>query len=72
MARIPATPGDALPSVFSRARDAQASWADWSLRRRCELLRDLREAIFDAREEIVDIISRESGKPRVEAIFAEL
>jgi acyl-CoA reductase-like NAD-dependent aldehyde dehydrogenase len=36
------------------------------------MLRNLREAIYDARKEIVDLICRESGKPRVEAIFAEL
>jgi len=72
MARIPGTRTDALPYMFARAREAQASCAGWPLRGRCELLRGLRDTIFEARDEIVDIITRESGKPRVEAVFAEL
>lgn len=72
MARIPATAVSELPAIFQRAREAQASWAGRPLRERSKLLRCLRDSIFEAREEIVDIITRESGKPRVEAIFAEL
>lgn len=36
------------------------------------MLRLLRDSIYEARAEIVELISRESGKPCVEAIFAEL
>lgn len=36
------------------------------------MLRDLQSAVYEARDEIVDVISREAGKPRVEAIFSEL
>ena len=32
----------------------------------------LRDVIFDSREEIAGVITRETGKPRVEAIFAEI
>jgi len=32
----------------------------------------LRDAIFARRDEIADAIIREAGKPRVEAIFAEV
>lgn len=71
-ARIEATAPSALPDLFKRARDAQLSWKDWQVRDRCRCLRDLRDAIFEAREEILDVVTRESGKPRVEAIFAEL
>ena len=35
------------------------------------MLRQLRDAIFARRDEIADVITRETGKPRVEAIFAE-
>src|ERR1700740_2516697 len=72
MARIAATSASALPDIFKRARGAQAAWARRPLRERCKGLRLLRRAIFDARDEAVDVITRESGKPRVEAIFAEL
>ena len=36
------------------------------------MLRRLRHAIFARRDEIADVIAREAGKPRVEAIFAEV
>lgn len=71
-ARIAATPTSALLNIFKRAREAQAAWAEQPLRQRTRMLRRLRDAIYEARDEIVDLISRESGKPRVEAIFAEL
>ena len=37
----------------------------------CGVLR-LRDAIYSRRDDIATIISRETGKPRVEAIFAEV
>jgi succinate-semialdehyde dehydrogenase/glutarate-semialdehyde dehydrogenase len=72
ISRIPATPPSVLPRLFEEARRAQANWASRALRERSKFLLRLREALFDAREEILDTISREAGKPRVEAIFAEL
>jgi len=36
------------------------------------MLRRLRDAIFERREDVVDVVSRETGKPRVEAVLAEL
>ncbi|MGH9734547.1 MAG: aldehyde dehydrogenase family protein [Candidatus Acidiferrales bacterium] len=70
--RIVATPISELPDVFRRAREAQRAWGTVRLIERARRLRKLRDAIYDARDEIVDLISRESGKPRVEAIFADL
>jgi len=71
-ARVPVTPASALPEMFQRAHEAQARWAARSRREHSKMLRGLRDAMFEARDEIADTISRESGKPRVEAIFAEL
>jgi acyl-CoA reductase-like NAD-dependent aldehyde dehydrogenase len=71
-ARITATPLEALPDIFRRAREAQAGWSIRPLRERARMLGNLGKAVYDAREEIVELVSRESGKPRVEAIFAEL
>jgi acyl-CoA reductase-like NAD-dependent aldehyde dehydrogenase len=61
-----------LPLVFEHAREAQKQWAGLPLRRRCAMMMRLKDAIFDARAEIVDAITRETGKPRTEAIFAEV
>jgi acyl-CoA reductase-like NAD-dependent aldehyde dehydrogenase len=72
IARFESTSPGEIPSIFERARKAQKEWAAHSLHYRCAMLRRLRDVIYHSREEIADTISRESGKPRVEAIFAEV
>jgi acyl-CoA reductase-like NAD-dependent aldehyde dehydrogenase len=71
-ARFAITQPSELPAIFARARDAQKEWSARPLRERCSKLRDLRDAIFARRDAIADVITREAGKPRVEAIFAEV
>lgn len=71
-ARFAATDPADLPEIFRRARAAQLEWSTRPLKSRCAKIGDLRDAIFGAREEIADAISQESGKPRIEAIFAEI
>jgi acyl-CoA reductase-like NAD-dependent aldehyde dehydrogenase len=70
--RIDATPISALRDIFERARAAQPGWVQRSIHERSRMLRKLRDVIFETREEIIEVVTRESGKPRVEAIFAEL
>src|ERR1700742_3964689 len=69
---FPATEITRTPELLSRARAAQAAWAEKPLHERGAQLELLRDAIFDARDEIADVITRETGKPRVEAILAEI
>jgi acyl-CoA reductase-like NAD-dependent aldehyde dehydrogenase len=61
-----------LPELFAAARVAQHDWAAQTLRARAAAIARLRDAIYESREEIAATISREAGKPRVEAVFAEL
>ncbi len=72
VARFEAVQVSTIPGVFSRAREAQSSWAARSLPERCELLRRFQAELFDRREEVAEVICRETGKPRAEAIFAEI
>ena len=72
VARIPATPLSAIPAVFETARAAQKEWAAQPLTERCAMLRKLRDAIFERRDDIANIVTRETGKPRAEAILAEV
>src|SRR5271170_3501873 len=71
-AQFPVTQPADLPAIYVRARSAQIDWAARPIRERCGMLRHLRDAIFARREEIAETITREAGKPRVEAIFAEV
>jgi len=72
VARIPATPLTAIPAIFETALTAQKAWAAQRLTERSAMLRKLRDAIFERRDDIANIIVRETGKPRAEAILAEV
>jgi succinate-semialdehyde dehydrogenase/glutarate-semialdehyde dehydrogenase len=64
-------PGRVL-EIVSRARVAQDAWAKVEMRERSAKLRVLRERIMASREELAEAVVRESGKPRVEALFADI
>ncbi len=72
ISRTPATPLSAIPEIFEAARAAQIAWAAQPLTERCAMLRQLRDAIFERRDDIASIVVRETGKPRAEAILAEV
>src|SRR3989475_10883283 len=72
LGRFETTPIAGIPGILARARRAQAEWAREPLRTRCGLLRLLREKIYARRHELAEIITRESGKPRVESFFSDL
>jgi acyl-CoA reductase-like NAD-dependent aldehyde dehydrogenase len=66
------TPPSMLPEIVSRVCSAQGIWAQVPIRDRCALLRKLRDRIMATRNELADAVVRESGKPRVEALFADI
>ena len=72
LAHVDGTPVSSLPDIVARARTAQREWAKFSMRDRCAKLRKLRERIMASRNELADAVVRESGKPRVEALFADI
>src|SRR5947207_7503246 len=72
LGHIEKTPPSLLPEIVSRARVAQEVWAKLPIRDRCEKLRGLRERIMASRLELADAVVGESGKPRVEAVFADI
>ena len=61
-----------LPQVVRRAREAQKSWAQLPVERRCKQLRILGHGLLASRTVLADAVVAESGKPRVEALFAEI
>jgi succinate-semialdehyde dehydrogenase/glutarate-semialdehyde dehydrogenase len=66
------TPPALLPELLARARAAQAAWQKHSVEERCARLKVLRDRILASRSELADAVVRESGKPRVEALFADI
>src|SRR2546423_216595 len=61
-----------LPQIVARARVAMGEWADPPVRQRCASLDSLRRCIFSSRDALADAVVSESGKPRVEALFADI
>jgi len=61
-----------VAEIVSRARAAQAAWGQVPLGERCAQLRVLGERIMAVRNELAEAVVRESGKPRVEALFADI
>jgi len=55
-----------------RARSAQAGWAELGLRRRIAILREFQEKLLVKKSEIAAAITREVGKPLVEALVTEV
>src|SRR6266403_1481170 len=72
LAHFEKTPPTVLPQMVGRARAAQAAWARVPIRERCARLLDLRDCIMSSRGALADAVVGESGKPRVEALFADI
>src|SRR5229473_774683 len=62
----------ALPQIVAHARAAEAAWSRVPVAERCVQLRDLRDRIMSSRDALADAVVAESGKPRVEALFADI
>ncbi|HXJ07607.1 MAG TPA: aldehyde dehydrogenase family protein [Candidatus Acidoferrum sp.] len=62
----------ALPKLLSDAHIAQSAWSNVPIEKRCAQLRVLRERIMASRDALADAVVAESGKPRVEALFADI
>jgi acyl-CoA reductase-like NAD-dependent aldehyde dehydrogenase len=61
-----------VQAAMERAKRAQASWGALSIEERCERVLRYRDALVDREEEITDLLSRETGKPRHEALLQEI
>ncbi len=61
-----------VPQLLGRARAAQLKWAEHSVGERSLHMRALQREILKARDILADAVVRESGKPRAEALFADV
>jgi len=72
LAHFERTTASSLPEIVSRVRLVQRDWAKLPIRDRCLKLHGLRDRIMASRNELSDAVVRESGKPRAEALFADI
>jgi succinate-semialdehyde dehydrogenase/glutarate-semialdehyde dehydrogenase len=62
---------DEVRAAVARARIAQGEWAKRPVRERMKVLLDVREALLSRLDEVVEISSKENGKPRQEGLLHE-
>jgi acyl-CoA reductase-like NAD-dependent aldehyde dehydrogenase len=68
----PNTTADEVRSVVARAHRAQEAWAALPVEERAARVLRFRDAVVDRADEIVDLLARECGKPRHEALLHEV
>lgn len=61
-----------VAAAVSRARAAQRDWAALSIKERAQRVRAFRDEIVKRTEEVIDLIVKEGGKTRQEALGMEL
>ena len=61
-----------IANLMWAARRAQPIWAAQPIRERVQVLRRFRELLFDRRQDVAFLITRENGKPTVEALASEV
>src|SRR3954471_10874106 len=72
LAELPASTSEQVHAVVARARKAQAAWAVLPVEERAQRVMRFRDALIEHADEIVEVIPRECGKPRHEALVHEL
>src|SRR5271169_2429827 len=66
------TPPLLVPQLLLKSRQVQTDWAKIPVGERCARIGVLKKIILEARDPLTNVVVRESGKPRVEAKFADV
>jgi succinate-semialdehyde dehydrogenase/glutarate-semialdehyde dehydrogenase len=61
-----------VEAAVARAKSAQVAWAELGLRRRIAVMREFQGKLYAKKSEIAAAITREVGKPVVEALVTEV
>ncbi len=69
---VPVMSKDELNEVVLRARKAQKAWGTLPVEERCDRLLRFRDALVDHADDIALLLSKETGKPRHEALTHEV
>ncbi|MEM4721667.1 MAG: aldehyde dehydrogenase family protein, partial [Candidatus Methanomethylicaceae archaeon] len=72
IADVPITPPEEVGVAVSRARQAFQLWRQFSIAQRARYLYAARDWIVDHQDEVIETICSETGKPRTEALVAEV
>lgn len=69
---IPCFSAAEIEAAVERARAAQARWAETPVARRLAIFRNFQRLLSEQKESVAKVITREAGKPEVEALATEI
>ncbi len=69
---VPIATKEDVRAAIARAKKAQAAWGILPIEERAARLLRYRDALVDRAEEIIDVVSRECGKPRHDVLAHEV
>src|SRR5215472_7321168 len=72
LAEFDAAEPEEVQAVVAEARGAASAWRNVGAAHRAQHLVHLRKALFNRRHDLAALITRETGKPRVEALLTEV
>ena len=72
LGEVPVMTKEQVRAVVDRARTAQEPWATLSVEERGERLLSFRDAVIENADELCELLARENGKPRNEAMLHEV
>src|SRR5919198_1037960 len=61
-----------VQAAVEHARAAQSAWAEPGVRARVEVLQRFQRLLYQKKDEVARTITRENGKPQVEAVVTEI
>lgn len=72
LGRAPVHTGEQVQAAVSRAHAAQPAWAARTFKERARIILRARDLLVERQDEVCGLISRETGKPVMEALTSEL
>src|SRR4051812_4193693 len=66
------TPASAAAEMMKKSREAFKDWGALSVRERVSYIRNLRAAVVEQIDEIADLIAKDVGKVRTDALVADI
>lgn len=72
LGEAPNMSAEEVKATVARARRAQEAWGALPVEERCERVLRFRDALVEREAEVIDLLTRECGKPRHEALLHEL
>src|SRR4029077_7604253 len=64
--------GPEVRAAVARSHSAQPAWAELGVRKRITILRDFQVLLHRRKSEVAQLVTREAGKPYVEALLTEV